>query len=164
MPDSRDEGLDSEELDAQATGDELVQDIETEEPEDEKEPVNEEQSAPVMPKPVRAPLPILPIVSGAAGKAGNILWGPAEQTPEKPKGDMDDLFEVPQPEDNDMATDDLFESDGEEDFSDLTDIPYDELLGVDKEDIMGKKPIPRPQRFGRTQRPYSGPTSMGGIG
>ena len=140
--DNRGKELDDlDELDAQATGEELTPDIEAEEPEAESASGTEEpQSTPVIPKPIRVPIrvPIMP----ALGRTGEVLWGQTEQAPEKPKSDMDDLFEVPQPEDNDMAIDDLFEVDDEDDFDDLTDIP-DDLFSVDKEDIMGKKPIPR---------------------
>ena len=79
------------------------------------------------------------------------------------KNRMGNLFEVPQPEDNDMYTDDLFELPGEnmeyeDDLSDLT--------TVTKEDIMGRVPVRKPklsQRLQRTNKPYYPPTSLGGM-
>ena len=52
---------------------------------------------------------------------------------------MDDLLSVPESEDTDMETADLFEigDDGSDDFSDL--------LDVDSSDIMGEAPAPPPQ-------------------
>jgi hypothetical protein len=162
MPkDNRDKELDNQdELDAQATGEELAQDIEPDEPEPEPEPIpeiDEPSSAPASPRPIRAPIPIMP----ALGRTGDILWGQPEQKPERPKSDMDDLFEVPQEDDNDMYTDDLFEVD-EEDLD--MDDDLSDLMTVSREDVMGKKPIPKSQRFRRTGRQYDSPTSMGGIG
>lgn len=75
--------------------------------------------------------------------------------------ELDDLFEVPQPEDNDMEVDDLFEIPEEDiDFSDdLSDITQ-----VTNEDVMGSPPKPKAQpRFRRTTRPYYPPPSLGGI-
>ena len=80
----------------------------------------------------------------------------------KPASDMSDLFEVPQPEDNDIFVDDLLELDPEEDMEDFDDLS--DLTKVEMDDIMGRPPKQRPaQRFRRTNRPYSGPTSLGGI-
>lgn len=147
-----------DELDAQVTGDELVQDIEPPDGVATPEPATEEpQPSPEPPRSIRAPIPIMP----ALGRTGDVLWGQSGQAPEKPKSDMDDLFEVPEEDDNDMYTDDLFEVDEEDvefddDLSDLT--------RVTEEDIMGKKPVPRPQQFRRTRRQYNPPASMGGVG
>ena len=86
----------------------------------------------------------------------------ALEQPEKPANDMSDLFEVPQPEDNDIFVDDLLELDDEEDMEDFDDLS--DLTKVEMDDIMGKPPRPRLARFKRTDRPYQPPTSMGGVG
>jgi len=83
---------------------------------------------------------------------------PPEEVEEEPKDELDDLFEVPQPEDNDMATDHLVDIDEEEDLSDLT--------TVTDEDIMGSPPVvrkrkERPRRVGIRREPP--PTSIGGV-
>lgn len=83
----------------------------------------------------------------------------AEQKP-KPADDMADLFEVPQDEDNDMYTDDLFEVDdadimGGDNLTDLT--------AVQNEDIMGNRPKPKP-KYRRVYRPaFVPPPTVGGI-
>ena len=151
------DNLDELELDAQATGDELAQDIEPDGVATPEPDAEEPQPVPEPPRSIRAPIPIMP----ALGRAGDVLWGQPEPKPEAPKNELSDLFEVPGEDDNDMYVDDLFEVDEEDldmedDLSDLT--------SVSREDVMGKKPTPRPQRFRRTQQPYSGPTSMGGVG
>ena len=75
-----------------------------------------------------------------------------EMPVKKPKNDMADLFEVPQPEDNDIYVDDLLEIPEEGSYSDLTD--------VSKEDIIGK---PRAKRYKRTNKRYVQPSSLGGM-
>ena len=83
--------------------------------------------------------------------------------PFKKRDSMADLFEVPQPEDNDMYVDDLVATPEEDDISDLVD--------VSNEDIMGEPPplnkereykMPS-RRVRRTSRPYNPPTSLGGM-
>jgi len=80
---------------------------------------------------------------------------PAEAPEPEPKDELADMFEVPQPEDNDMVTDHLVELDEEDDLSDLT--------AVSREDIMGTPPKPkykivrRGRRFLRREPP---PTSL----
>lgn len=75
----------------------------------------------------------------------------------EPGHELDDLFEVPQPEDNDMYTDDLLAVDGEEAVGDL--------LEVTMEDIMGEAPTPKDKaapRYKRTAVRYS-PTGLTGV-
>lgn len=83
---------------------------------------------------------------------------PPDEIEEKPEDELADLFEVPQPEDNDMVTDHLVELDEEDDLSDLTE--------VTREDIMGTPPVKRvpKRRLKRTGRHYPPPpTSIGGV-
>ena len=98
------------------------------------------------------------------------------QPEQEDKDGLSDMFEVPKTEDNDMDTDYLFETDGEDDMSDLTEIPSD-LTDVSREDIMGdgfggepaaqqeaeskKYRITRPSRKVIQREPP--PTSMGGV-
>jgi len=98
-----------------------------------------------------------------------------EPEPEPEKDELASLFEVPQPEDNDMATDHLFEV-GEDltgfeddDLSDLVDVSVEDIMG-DNEDYPGAPPSTElPQRapvrrFKRTPRRYPPPpTSLGGL-
>ena len=91
--------------------------------------------------------------------------------PEEPKSDTDDLFEVPQPEDNDMRTDHLVAAPEDDDLSDLTDPPEEEELS---DLFTGEQPAEEPEqerqtrqaprRFVRTNRRYPPPTSMQGVG
>ena len=89
--------------------------------------------------------------------------------PEEPKSDTDDLFEVPQPEDNDMRTDHLIAAPEEDDMSDLTDPPEEEDLS---DLFTGEQPAEEPERairppvrrYVRTNRPYyPPPTSLKGL-
>ena len=91
-----------------------------------------------------------------------------EEVVEEPKNDIDDLFEVPQPEDNDMRTDHLVAAPEEDDMSDLTDPPEEEELS---DLFTGEQPAEEPEqvqrppvrRYVRTNRPYSPPTSLRGL-
>ena len=96
-------------------------------------------------------------------RVGEELWG--GQEPEKPKDELADLFEVPQPEDNDMDTSDLFDADIDPDIDDLIDTDLDDLINVPNEAIMGTPPPPRKPKpkFRRTNRPYNPPTMLGGM-
>ena len=82
-----------------------------------------------------------------------------EQEPEE-EDELSDLFATPQPGDNDIKTDHLFNMGGEDDMSDLTE--------VTDEDVMGEAPEPPRRvirRVRRTNKPYYGtpPSSMGGM-
>jgi len=82
---------------------------------------------------------------------------PPEEVEEKPKDELEDLFEVPQEEDNDMATDHLVDVDEEEDLSDLTD--------VSREDVMGTPPVVRKRKVRpKPRHSQPPPTSLGGVG
>lgn len=74
-----------------------------------------------------------------------------------------DLFDVPQPEDNDMRTDHLVELEEEEDLSDLVDVNFGTDIVGDEEPEPQQKRFrisPRGRRFIRRQPP---PTSLGGL-
>lgn len=74
---------------------------------------------------------------------------PGSEEPEsEPVDELADLFEVPQPEDNDIYTDDLLELDEEEGVGDL--------LTVSREDIInGGQAKPKPKvKLVRTGKPY----------
>jgi len=79
--------------------------------------------------------------------AGVQFYPPSQFQPVEAEDGLADLFEVPQPEDNDINCDDLLELDEEEGVEDL--------LTVSREDILygADKPKPKPQ-FIRTSRPY----------
>ena len=94
-------------------------------------------------------------------------FGEAPERDDPAADDLDDLFEGPQPEDNDMAIDHLVNISDEE-MDDLVGVPeeeeLDDLFNVPAEDIMGEAP---PPRVGRTSKPYiprrTPPAGMGGI-
>lgn len=107
----------------------------------------------------RIPEPAQPIEEGAVNEVEpeeEAEAVPVVEPVAKPKDDMSDLFEVPQPEDNDMVVDHLVEPPEEEDMSDLVD--------VSQEDLMGELPKPKPKpvaRFRRTVKPYTPPPPTG---
>ena len=83
---------------------------------------------------------------------------PIEEEPEKPKpkNDMSDMFEVPQPEDNDMYVEDLVEAPGEEDMSDLMRVTNDDIMGTKRKKSYkithsGRKSIQQPPSMGGMQ-------------
>jgi len=91
-----------------------------------------------------------------------------EPTPEPEPEEEDELaglFEVPQPDDNDMRIDHLFaQPEGEEDFSDLVEVSREDIMGDGVgEDYPGTPPSTElPQRrsvkrFKRTSRRYQPP-------
>lgn len=83
---------------------------------------------------------------------------PVAEVEEESEGDVDDLFEVPQLEDNDMRTDHLIDIDDPEDLSDLT--------AVTQEDVMGTPPKQKP-KYRLVRRPIRRypppPTTVRGI-
>ena len=85
-----------------------------------------------------------------------------EEEPE-PESDIDDLFEVPQPEDNDMRTDHLFAAPEEDDLSDLTDT--EGIMELDDEPEPVAEPPQRTTRKVRVvrRRPPTPPPSLGGV-
>ena len=102
---------------------------------------------------------------------------PAEALPPEPEveeekepDELADLFEVPQPEDNDMRTDialDLDEEDimgGDPDMSDLVDVPDEVFTGAPpaSEPEKVKRPVRRVRLIRR--RPPTPPTSIQGVG
>lgn len=107
---------------------------------------------------------------------------PAEATPpeaavvevpeaEEEPGELDDLFEVPQPEDNDMRTDialDVSEEDimgGDPDMSDLTDVPDEVFSGAPpaEEPEQVQRPVVKKKKY-RIVRREPPPTSLQGVG
>lgn len=86
-----------------------------------------------------------------------------EEQPEKTEHPEDVMFEVPQEDDNDIRTDDLFEIDEEDldpgDEGDLSDITR-----VTNDDLMGGPLIRRsPRKPKRIIRRYNPPPTMGGL-
>ena len=84
---------------------------------------------------------------------------PVEAEAEEEKDELADLFEVPQPEDNDMVTDHLLDIDEDDDLSDLT--------SVSQEDVMGTPLGESKKRYRVVPRRVNAPpppTSLGGIG
>ena len=101
---------------------------------------------------------------------------PAEATPPEPEveeeeeDELKDLFEVPQPEDNDMRTDialDFDEEDiigGDSNMSDLVDVPEEDIMG-EPESEEAERPVVKKKKY-RIVRPIRReppPTSVGGI-
>ena len=116
------------------------------------------------------------LAGGAVRSTGSALSGlggmiaSADEAPEKSDpaaDDLSDLFEGPQPEDNDMAIDHLV-SMSDEDMDDVVGVPeeedMDDLLDVSMEDVMGEAPAPKVRRTGK---PYIArwqpPEGMGGM-
>ena len=109
---------------------------------------------------------------------------PVETKPEEEEEEKDelaDLFEVPQPGDNDMETDDLFEctekdivggrelsEEDEKAMADMVDVSYEDIMG-EPEPEPEPEPPPKPKyklvrRFKRTNKQYPPPpTSLGGV-
>lgn len=86
-----------------------------------------------------------------------------EPEPEE-KDELADLFEVPQPEDNDMVTDHLTRIGEEDDMSDLVEVTEEDIMGEAPEEPEPPKPRfrirPRGRRVIRREPP---PTSLGGV-
>lgn len=84
----------------------------------------------------------------------------------KPKNPNADLFEIPQPEDNDIYSDDLIDVEDEDvfggnpDMSDLTNVSNEDLMGEPKSS--NKEKVYRYHRPRRIVQP-SPPTSFGGM-
>lgn len=95
------------------------------------------------------------------GSVGASLFGKPENAVQRSKNKLADLFETPQPEDNDIYTDDLFTVDSQ-DFELNTDIS--DLTRVSSDNIIGRPRSRRRQMFRRTEKPYNPPTSIGGVG
>lgn len=85
-----------------------------------------------------------------------------EATEEQPaKNDMSDLFEVPEPTDNDMETDDLVEYEDED--LDMDD-DLSDLVRVSNEDIMGRRPVKKMKpKFRRSNKVYRTPPTLGSM-
>ena len=102
-------------------------------------------------------LEVAPSITPIAGRPfGSPL--PVAETPEPEPNELSDLFEVPQPEDNDMYVDDLVTMGEEEEVDDLLEVG--DLLEVKQEDIMGRAPAPR---FPRVRRPFLPTRGLRGI-
>ena len=83
-----------------------------------------------------------------------------EVKPKHKQDELNSLFEVPQPDDNDMYVDDIVEAPGEDNLDDLIDVSTD--------DLMGEKPKAKPKykisSRGRTSiNRDNTPTSLGGM-
>lgn len=92
-----------------------------------------------------------------------------EPEAEVEEDELAELFEVPQPEDNDIRTDDLFQIDNpDEDLSDLTEVRHEDIMGEAYPGLppaIGEESTQRvPRRIRRTPRRYFPPeTGMTGI-
>ena len=107
----------------------------------------------------RAIVPAAPPPDGFSGEAPERADPAAD--------DLDDLFDGPEPEDNDMAIDHLV-SMSDEDMDDVVGAPeeedMDDLLDVSMEDVMGEAPPPRVRATGRVYIPRRPPPAgMGGM-
>jgi len=92
----------------------------------------------------------------------------------EPEDELADLFEVPQPEDNDMAIDHLLappeEVTEDDDVEDLVEVSAEDIMGepypgtppsTETPETPGRVPV---KRFKRTLRRYPPPpTSLGGV-
>lgn len=68
-------------------------------------------------------------------------------------GELEDLFAVPEPEDNDIRTDDLLELDEEDIFGGPEDMS--DILSVSREDVINGNDKPKPKlKLVRTNKPY----------
>ena len=114
--------------------------------------------------PIAYPPPVRPLSVARPIPEGPFEPQEFEEHVPRSRNDLSDLFEVPQPEDNDMTVDDLVSVDttdvmgGPEDLSDLTD--------VSGEDVMGTPPRPgvarRVRKVPRFYRRYP-PAGLGGM-
>jgi len=109
-----------------------------------------------------------PVELGEGAEVGYQPVPEPEPEPEE-EDELADLFEVPQPEDNDMRTDHLVEVPKEEDFSDLVEVSEADIMGDDFPGTppSSEEPVQRPRpvrQFKRTPRRYPPPpTTMGGV-
>jgi hypothetical protein len=127
-----------------------VDDVDETLPLDEEVPVEEDVIDEPIPEPPKSSQP--PVFSFERIATGMIPKS-------APKNELQDLFEVPKPEDNDMYTDDLFDV-PEEDLGEEDNL--DDLTKVSREDVMGRPPKRR-VRYQRTNRPYNNQSTMGSI-
>lgn len=112
----------------------------------------------------QAPIEQIQPVERPASEMEIVSAGETFEQPKK-KNNLSDLFEVPQPEDNDMATDHLFELEEEDVYGGDPDMS--DLLEVTNEDVMGRQPE-RKVRYklrpkGRRAIRYIPPTSIQGM-
>ena len=135
------------------------------EPEPEPEPEPEMEELELVTEPVARGEPLPRRVEQVSEVVSRQIDGEPEPEPEE-GDDLSDLFEVPQPDDNDMVTDHLFVLDEEDDLSDLFDVSREDILGAG----FNQPPEPpRPKyrvtqkgrRISRRQPPP--PTSLRGI-
>jgi len=87
---------------------------------------------------------------------------------EEEEDELADLFEVPQPEDNDMRTGHLVEVPEEADFSDLIEVSEADIMGDDFPGTPPSTETPETRRvpvkrFKRTPRRYPPPPTLGGV-
>ena len=142
----------------------------------EEELANESDAVALEPRSYNVGAGLGRLAGGAVRSTGSALSGiggmiaSADEVPEKSDpaaDDLGDLFEGPQPEDNDMAIDHLV-SMSDEDMDDVVGVPeeedMDDLLDVSMEDVMGEAPAPKVRRTGK---PYIArwqpPEGMGGM-
>ena len=95
-----------------------------------------------------------------------IVMEEPEIVEEPPKDELADLFEVPQPEDNDMTISHLFEVPEEEDLSDLVDVGNEDLMGYGGEPPAAKtfRITPKGRRIIRYRPPLTpGDSGMQGV-
>jgi len=132
--------------------------------------------------PIAYPPPVRPLSVARPIPEGPFEPQEFEEHVPRSRNDLSDLFEVPQPEDNDMTVDDLVSVDttdvmgGPEDLSDLTDVSGEDVMGgpedlsdltdVSGEDVMGTPPRPgvarRVRKVPRFYRRYP-PAGLGGM-
>lgn len=90
---------------------------------------------------------------------------PEPEVEEEEEDELADLFEVPQPKDNDMRTDHLFGVDDEGDMSDLVEVSEEDIMGEPSEPESVERPVVKSKKY-RIVRPIRReppPTSLGGI-
>ena len=86
---------------------------------------------------------------------------PVEAPAPGPGSELDDLFEGPQPEDNDIYVADLLSTDDEGSLDDLLEVG--DVMDLDREDVVGRPPVAKPRfrRSGRAYPPVGGVRGMG---
>jgi len=88
-----------------------------------EEETEEEGQEAVVPETVEPPSAVIESVE--VGQAEQLEVKQEEESSD----DLDDLFEVPQPEDNDMAVDHLVARPEEDDLSDLVEVSEEDIMG-----------------------------------
>lgn len=127
-----------------------------------------ESKRPIMPEPTEQPIDEMK--QEQETEEGKVVWVGSEATPNKADDGISDLFAAPDLEEEDEDVGDLVDVDFERDVLDADeDGTLEDLVNVDREDIVGLPPPQRNLRYrvtpsGRRIMRREPPSGMQGIG